>query len=129
MLKKTKVGYEKIYACEMNSTLAKISEKMFKNFMPEKAHRIKIIEKYSTDLDAQDFEPNFEGFDVIVTEIFDSSCFGEKILSVALHAQQYLLKSDGIIIPSSINLFLTVIKILYPFPIGPINKLLLKNYK
>lgn len=76
------------------------------SFMPQKIQPI-LYNALSTDLIG--IIPNKTKFDVIFTELFDSSFFGERFLSVIVHAIESLLDQDGLIIPSKVTIKITVI--------------------
>ena len=80
--------------------------------MPQKIQPI-LYNALSTDLIG--IIPNKTKFDVIFTELFDSSFFGERFLSVIVHAIESLLDQDGLIIPSKVTIKITVFFFKYQF--------------
>lgn len=104
-----------IYGCECNKQLYDISRTVA-NQSEISPKILKFINKYSTDLIASDFDlgpgdddENYGKVDVIVTELFDSSFFGEKVISTLIHAIRNFLKPGGVVIPYSADIRFTVI--------------------
>ncbi len=91
--KGTKGGGGVVLACEANPVLAALAE--------EATHQerlIKVVPKLSLDLTTEDLPGG--GFDVLVTETFDSGLLGEHCLDIVDHAWKRLLRPGSRIIPS-----------------------------
>ena len=107
------LGFNCVYGCEVDEKLCKMSNEIAFEKLKLSPKEIKFINKYSTKLKDSDFDlenhQNDGKVDVIVTELFDSSFFGERVASCLIHAIEKFLKPGGIVIPSSAKLRFSVI--------------------
>ena len=90
-------GAREVVACEITNTIAKIAKKIIhKNGYAEK---ITVINKKSTELKIGEDLP--KKVDLIISEILAAQFVGEGVRSSIFDANKRLLKKDGIIIPES----------------------------
>ena len=90
-------GAREVVACEITNTIAKIAKKIIhKNGYAEK---ITVINKKSTELKVGEDLP--KKVDLIISEILAAQFVGEGVRSSIFDANKRLLKKDGIIIPES----------------------------
>lgn len=96
-----RAGAKQITACEMNTSLAEVAERIVvKN---NYSKQIKIVSKKSTAVDIGVDMP--EKADVLVSEILDSGLLGEGVFPSIRHAKKELLKENAIIIPKSADVY------------------------
>ena len=90
-------GAREVVACEITNTIAKIAKKIIhKNGYAEK---ITVINKKSTELKVGEDLP--KKVDLIISEILAAEFVGEGVRCSILDANKRLLKKDGIMIPES----------------------------
>lgn len=95
------MGAAQISACESSTRMSHIAAEAFRR--NGCSDQIKLFSINSTKLDA---DRDLGGkVDLIVTETMDCGVFGEGILDTLIHAKENLLKSNGLIIPARVKLF------------------------
>lgn len=94
------LGAAQTAACECSSLMCHIASESFRR--NGYSDQIKLIPKHSTKLDASDLGGKV---DLIVTETMDCGVFGEGLIDTLIHAKESLLKSNGLIIPARVRLF------------------------
>lgn len=94
-------GAAQTAACECSPLMCHMASESFRR--NGCGDQIKLIAKHSTKLDAHS---DLGGMvDLIVTETMDCGVFGEGLLDTLIHAKESLLKSNGLIIPARVRLF------------------------
>ncbi|XP_014226087.1 protein arginine N-methyltransferase 7 isoform X1 [Trichogramma pretiosum] len=102
-----KLGADSIVACEAFKPMAECATKIMKeNGFGEK---IELIYKRSTKLTVGENGDLKHRANILVTEVFDTELIGEGALSTFKHAQEVLLDSNPIVIPSSATVYAQVI--------------------
>ena len=96
-----RAGAEHVYCCEMNESLAIIAERCIND--NGLSDRITVLRKKSQDIVVGVDIPR--KVDLIVTELVDSGLVGEHIIEVLCHARNFLLESNGFVIPHSADVY------------------------
>lgn len=95
------LGATQTTACECSTLMCHIASESFRR--NGYSDQIKLVPKHSTKMDAQ---IDLGGkIDLIVTETMDCGVFGEGLIDTLIHAKESLLKSNGLIIPARVRLF------------------------
>ncbi|MES1902239.1 MAG: class I-like SAM-binding methyltransferase superfamily [Paramarteilia canceri] len=104
------LGFKNITACEVDPFLCRAFIKNINDCLKLLPNQIQpiLFNALSTDLDK--LLPNDRKYDVIFTELFDSSFFSERFLSVIVHAIEKLLNEGGLIIPQNVTLKITPVE-------------------
>lgn len=84
-------GASAIVACDDSPLMLSIARETFKT--AGVVDRVRLLNRRSTDLTPAD--TGGRPVDVIVTDMLDSSCFGDGLLQSLIHAKRHLLRPDG----------------------------------
>lgn len=92
---------KQIAACDSSPIMCEMAKEAFRR--NGCSDQINLIEKHSTQLDAQS---DLGGkVDLVITETMDCGVFGEGLLQTLIHAKEHLLKANGQIIPAYVKLY------------------------
>lgn len=94
------MGASLVTACDCSPLMCYIASEAFRR--NGFGDQIKLIPKHSTKLDESDLGGKV---DLIVTETMDCGVFGEGLLDTLIHAKENLLKTNGLIIPGHVKIF------------------------
>lgn len=95
-----RAGAETVHACEMFAPLACLAQEIIQQ--NQLGSHVSVFPFASTTMSVQ--EPS-ERYDVLVTEIFDSTFLGEGALPVLAHAREHVLKPDAIVVPAKATIY------------------------
>eukprot|EP00055_Hartaetosiga_balthica_P013532 m.69962 g.69962 ORF g.69962 m.69962 type:complete len:948 (-) comp8293_c0_seq1:195-3038(-) len=100
-------GADHVYACEMNTTMARMASSCIHENGQAMASKITVINKLSSDVEIGVDIPR--RVDLIVTELVDAGLLGEHIIPTLADAKGRLLANEGMIIPSHADVYCVLV--------------------